>query len=624
MLCDTQGTFRFKVLSFGLANTPALFQRLMDLVLSGLTWEVCLVYLDDVIVMSRSFDEQLFRLSTVFDRLKVANLKLKPSKCKLFQREVVFLGHTVSGAGIAPDSQKIQAVSNWPRPRNLTETRAFVGLASYYRNFVPDFAAIARPLLELTRKHHRFEWTDKQEEAFLCLKRRLTEAPVLAAPRDEGLFCLDTDASDFALGAILQQEQGGELRVIGYASRALSDAERNYCTTRKELLGVIYGLKQYRQFLLARENFVIRTDHAALTSLMRTPEPLGQQARWLDLLAEYNFQIRHRAGVAHRNCDALSRRPCERDTSVECKQCRPKVRASCFTVSLAPEPVPPDSDKLIQVFRPVGRKHEVEFPCDSDRPEAKPPDEVSQNERSQNREDKVNNNAPAITGSVADCHPNVSKNFEIVTGDSINQYRAPASQGDDKQKDISGEVELKVSELTGCIAGCVPNTPSHLGVVAGNSLNQHAVSAPQYNNSLRLDTKSVEGLRPVVWGPSVPGTVLDTPLYTGSDLGSYVLNWSDGSPALLGPRDACVSPGAPWCAGSDLGGITPSRPHGSAVFFGPYVAYANPGTPWRAGGVAGGNALSVDTMCPSSFLVRLLTLVVVPVLLGALEVTLAA
>jgi len=169
-------------------------------------------------------------------------------------------------------------VRNWPRPRNLTETRAFVGLASYYRNFVADFAAIARPLHELTKKGHSFEWTDRQEEAFLLLKKKLTEAPVLSAPSDKGVFYLDTDASDQALGAVLQ-EQDGAIRVIEYASRALSDAERNYCTKRKELLAVIFGLKQYRQFLLARECFVIRTDHAALTQLKRTPEPLGQQAR---------------------------------------------------------------------------------------------------------------------------------------------------------------------------------------------------------------------------------------------------------------------------------------------------------------------------------------------------------
>jgi RNase H-like domain found in reverse transcriptase/Reverse transcriptase (RNA-dependent DNA polymerase) len=242
-----RGTFRFKVLSFGLSNAPALFQRLMDLVLVGLTWEICLVFLDDVIIMSETFDEGLVRLKAVFDRLRAANLKLKPSKCRLLQREVVFLGHLVSSEGIAPDPSKVEAVTNWPRPVNLREVRAFVGLANYYRNFVKGFAEIARPLHELTKKNCRFEWTDRQEEAFVTLKRKLTEAPVLAAPRDEGLFILDSDGSDLAVGAVLQQQQDNALKVIAYASRSLSDAERNYCTTRKELLAVIFGLKQFRR-----------------------------------------------------------------------------------------------------------------------------------------------------------------------------------------------------------------------------------------------------------------------------------------------------------------------------------------------------------------------------------------
>ena len=210
------------------------------------------------------------------------------------------MGHLVTANGIAPDPAKVQAVQDWPRPRNLTETQAFVGLASYYRNHVEKFAEIAHPLHELTKKNQKFNWTDCQETAFCTLKRKLTEAPVLASPRDEGIYVLDTDASDYALGASIQQWQDGGLRVIGYASRALSEAEKRYCTTRKELLAVVFGLKQYRQFLLARERFIIRTDHAALTHLKRTPNLVGQQARWLDLLAEYNFEIKHRPGTAHR------------------------------------------------------------------------------------------------------------------------------------------------------------------------------------------------------------------------------------------------------------------------------------------------------------------------------------
>ena len=328
-----KGTFRFKVLSFGLSNAPALFQRLMDLVLAGLAWDICLVYLDDIIVMSETFDRHLERLEAVFDRLRRAGLKLHPSKSRLFQVRTKFLGHIVSGEGISPDEEKIRAVRDWPTPSNLTEARGFVALASYYRRFIEGFADIARPLHELTRKGVAFEWTHRQQEAFEHLKHCLISAPVLATPKDHGMYVLDSDASNEALGLVLQQEQDGVLKVIAYASRALLAAERSYCTTRKEMLAVIYGLKHFRQFLLGR-HFVCRTDHAALTSLFRTPEPVGQQARYLDLLGEYDMEIVHRPGSAHGNSDALSRRPCERaDESLECRQCHPRrdqhIRAVC-------------------------------------------------------------------------------------------------------------------------------------------------------------------------------------------------------------------------------------------------------------------------------------------------------
>jgi len=315
-----KGQWRFKVLSFGLCNAPSQFARTMELVLSGLTYDICLVYLDDILVFSKTFEEHCDRLAAVFDRLERHTLKLKASKCHLFQRKVTFLGHVVSEKGIECDPDKITAIANWPRPKDVPEVRTFCGLASYYRSFVANFAHIARPLHELTRKNASFVWTDACEDAFNELKRRLTSSPILVAPPDEGTFVLDTDASDTALGLVLQQEQDGVLRVIAYASRALSDAERRYCITRRELLGVIYGLKKFRQHLLGRP-IIVRTDHAALTYLMKTPEPIGQQGRWLDLLGEYDITIQHRPGRIHGNSDALSRRPCERADQSECRQC---------------------------------------------------------------------------------------------------------------------------------------------------------------------------------------------------------------------------------------------------------------------------------------------------------------
>jgi len=307
-----KGQWRFKVLSFGLCNAPSQFARTMELVLAGLTYDICLIYLDDILIFSRTFEEHCQRLAQVFTRLERQTLRLKASKCHLLQPKVAFLGHVISEAGIECDPEKTASISSWPRPKTLKDVRTFCGLASYYQAFVPGFAKIAQPLHSLTQKNAAFLWTDACEQAFQELKARLTEPPVLVTPNDEGQYVLDTDASDFVLGAVLQQYQpDGTLRVIAYGSRALTAPERRYCITRKELLGVVFGLKKYRQHLLGRK-ILVRTDHAALTYLKRTPEPIGQQGRWLDLIAEFDIgRIEHRPGRVHSNSDALSRRPCE-------------------------------------------------------------------------------------------------------------------------------------------------------------------------------------------------------------------------------------------------------------------------------------------------------------------------
>jgi len=256
----------------------------------------------------------------VFDKLDCYGLKLKPSKCSLFQRNVSFLGHVVSSHGIDCDLDKVASNATWPMPSNIAEVLTFCGLASYYRTFVCNFAAIAQPLHNLTKKGAVFEWTPECKNAFQQLKHALTSAPILVAPCDEGQYVLDTDTSDTALGAVLQQEQGGTLHLISYASRTLTPAKARYCITRRELLGVVFGLKKYRQHLLGRP-IIVRTDHAALAYLMKMPEPVGQQGRWLDLLGEYDITIQHRPGRVHGNSDALSRRLCEWNSEMDCRQC---------------------------------------------------------------------------------------------------------------------------------------------------------------------------------------------------------------------------------------------------------------------------------------------------------------
>jgi hypothetical protein len=310
-----RGCWRYKVLPFGLTCAPSVFQRLMDLVLCGLSYETCMVYLDDIIVYATDFQEHLQRLEQIFERLRSANLKLHPDKCCLLRRKVAFLGHVVSADGIEVQDAKVEAVRQWPTPRNLHETRQFLGLCSYYRRFVEGFADIAAPLHALARKDMRFQWTDACQEAFDTMKERLTSAPILGMPRTEGQFILDTDASDKGLGVVLSQEQDGREVVLAYGSRLLTRTERDYCVTKKELLAAVYGLKTYRQYLLGR-SFILRTDHSALKWLRRTPEPLAQQARWLSFIEQFGpFEIRHRPGVRHGNADAMSRRP------GPCRQC---------------------------------------------------------------------------------------------------------------------------------------------------------------------------------------------------------------------------------------------------------------------------------------------------------------
>ena len=304
-----RSTFAFNVMPFGLCNAPATFQRLMDHTMIGLNYEICLVYLDDIIVFSVNTKSHLERLEMLFARLRQANLKLKPSKCHFLKRSVDFLGYVISASCISTDPRKIELVKSWPVPNKLKEVRSFVGLCSYYRRFVEGFSEMASPLHALTRKNAVFRWTAECQISFDRLKSSLVNAPVLSLPRDEGEYLLDTDASDHGIGAVLSQIQDGEERVLSYASRLYSPAENNYCVTRKELLAVVYFLKQFKQYLLGRQ-FKVRTDHAALQWLRRTPEPIGQQGRWLEILEGFTFTVEHRAGRLHANADAMSRRPC--------------------------------------------------------------------------------------------------------------------------------------------------------------------------------------------------------------------------------------------------------------------------------------------------------------------------
>ena len=200
------GLYEFLRMPFGLASAPSTFQRMMEIVLSGLSFETCLCYRDDVIIFSRTFDEHCTRLQTVRLRLREHNLRVKLSKCTFGARQVRYLGHLISEDGVKPDPTKIEAVQNLSTPNSIKSVRHFVGLASYYRRFIKGFSTIAAPLTDLTKKNARFEWSEACDHAFETLKALLCSAPVLSYPNLAQAFILQTDASDFGLGAILSQK----------------------------------------------------------------------------------------------------------------------------------------------------------------------------------------------------------------------------------------------------------------------------------------------------------------------------------------------------------------------------------------------------------------------------------
>lgn len=305
-----RGTFMFKVTAFGLSNAPATQQRLVDS-LFGPEFELkVFCYLDDIIIVSQTFQEHVTLLHRVLQKLQDANLTINLSKCQFFRKELRYLGYLVDDQGLRTDPAKVEAILNFPTPTTKKEVKRFLGTASWYRRFVPNFSTIAAPLNKLTsssKKAPPFHWTTETDKAFESLKSLLVNTPILACPNFDYPFDVHTDASDFGIGAMLSQTINGEEHPIAYMSRSLTGAERNYSVTEREALAVLVALEHWRCYLENGRTFAVHTDHSALQWFLSLTNPTGRLARWGVRLSSFNFEIKHRRGKDNVIPDALSR-----------------------------------------------------------------------------------------------------------------------------------------------------------------------------------------------------------------------------------------------------------------------------------------------------------------------------
>jgi hypothetical protein len=305
----SRGTMRFKTTAFGLCNAPATQQRLVDLLFADMEFKT-FAYLDDIIVISSTFEEHVSRLLRVLDKLKRANLTVNFEKCRFFRSELKYLGYVVDARGLRTDPEKVQAILNFPVPTSKKELKRFLGTATWYRRFVPNFSTVAGPLNKLTsngKKAPPFQWTPEADAAFNALKDCLVSAPVLSCPAYDKAFEVHTDASNYGIGAMLTQTLDGKEHPIAYMSRSLTSAEKNYSITERETLAALAALEHWRCYLENGHTFTVYTDHSALKWFLSLDNPSGRLARWGVRLSSFNFDIKHRRGVDNVIPDALSR-----------------------------------------------------------------------------------------------------------------------------------------------------------------------------------------------------------------------------------------------------------------------------------------------------------------------------
>jgi hypothetical protein len=307
-LVTKNGLFEWTVMPFGLKNATSTFTRTMTEVFKDVGDSFLKIFVDDLNVHSEEWQDHLQHLGAVLSRLREVNLKLNPSKCCFAVASVIFLGHVVNKEGTRPNPSKIDAVRGFSTPTTVTIVRSFLGLTRYYRSYIKGYSKLAGPLFELTKKDVAFVWTQDCKGAFDALKKALMGTPILVRPNFKEPFCLDVNWSTKGVGAILSQKKGRFERVIAYASKALTVAQKKFHPMEGECYALIWGILHFRQYL-HRTHFTLRTDHKPLEWLATVSDAHGRRGRWIDLLQDYNFKIVHQLGMRHANADALSRNP---------------------------------------------------------------------------------------------------------------------------------------------------------------------------------------------------------------------------------------------------------------------------------------------------------------------------
>src|SRR4051812_7791041 len=301
------GHFQYKVMPFGLTNAPATFQALMQEVLRPFLDIFVIVYIDDILIYSKNEQEHTEHLQQVLQALRQQKLYGTMTKCKFFKESVEYLGHVISKEGIATDPKKVEIIKTWPKLNNLKELQSFLGLCNYYRQFIADYSKISSPLTDLTHKNTPFHWTTHHSDAFETLKDHLSNSPVLCIPNPNLPFTITTDASDFAMGAVLTQDQGQGPQPVAFTSRKMNSHERNYAAHEKETLAIMHALVKWRVYLEGR-HFIVYTDHATLRHFPTQLNLSRRQARWTEKMADFDFEIEYLPGKQNVVADAISRR----------------------------------------------------------------------------------------------------------------------------------------------------------------------------------------------------------------------------------------------------------------------------------------------------------------------------